>query len=83
MKANPMVNIYHIRVNDIICIPVSLPHNYTNNTTYLVEDGDTLGSILQENSINLSDLVEMNQLDTIEMNSGVTLQIPMQGEGES
>ncbi len=82
LNANPMANLYNLQVGQIICIPVSMPHNYTHYTTYLVHEGDTLGSVLDEYDINMSDFMDFNDLNNIELNPGSTLQIPMEGEGE-
>jgi LysM repeat protein len=78
MKANPLVNVYNLQVDDVVCIPVSVPqNNYTNYTTYLVEEGDTLGSILDKNQINLADLMKFNDLDSIYLKPGTTIQLPI------
>jgi LysM repeat protein len=84
MKANPLVNVYHLQVDDVICIPVSTPqNNYTNHTTYLVMEGDTLGSILDKSQINLADFMKFNDLASIYLAPGTTVQIPITGEEES
>jgi LysM repeat protein len=78
MDANPLVNIYNLIVDSVICIPVSGPGNeYTNYTTYLVEDGDTLGSVLDKNNMNLADFVTLNELKDIYLLPGSTLKIPI------
>ena len=83
MDANPLVNVYNLQVGEIICIPVSVPHNnYTHNTTYLVEEEDTLGSILEKNDINLADLMVFNDLNSIYITPGTTLQVPIIDDGE-
>jgi LysM repeat protein len=83
MQANPLLNIYSLQVDEAICIPVSTPqNNYSHYTTYLVKEGDTLGQILQENGINLADLMEFNNLDSIYVTPGTTLQVPIIDDGE-
>jgi len=83
INANPLVNVYNLQVDEVICIPVSVPqNNYTNYTTYLVEEEDTLGSVLDKNNINLADLMEFNDLNNIRLEPGSTLQVPIIGEGE-
>ncbi len=83
MDANPLVNVYHLIEGDTIVIPVSVPQNrYKNFTTYLIKDGDTLGRILDENSINLADLMEFNNLDDIYLLQGTTLNVPILDDGE-
>lgn len=84
MNANPLINVYRLRVDEVICIPVSMPqNNYTNYTTYLIKEGDTLGNVLDNNGINMGDLMEYNSLDNIHLEPGTTLQIPIVGEGEN
>jgi LysM repeat protein len=83
MDANPLVNVYSLMVGETIYIPVSVPQkNYTHFTTYLVREEDSLGNILDENSINLADLLELNHLDEIYLQPGTTLKVPIFGEGE-
>lgn len=81
--ANPFVDVYNLPVGEVICIPVSVPQNtYTNFTTYLVEDGDTLGSVLRDTGANLADLMQLNDMNSIYLEPGSTLQVPIFDEGE-
>ena len=83
MDANPLVNVYSLSNGDTIAIPVSVPqNNYKHFTTYLIREEDTLGKILDENSINLADLMEFNRLDDIYLLPGSTLSVPIMDEGE-
>lgn len=78
MDANPLINVYNLIEGKTICIPVSGPNKkYTNFTTYLVKDGDTLGSILGSNEIKLSDLLQFNDLKDIYLEPGSTLKVPI------
>lgn len=84
MEANPLVNVYNLVIGERLCIPVSMPNNHFNDyTTYLVEEEDTLGSILDKHGINLADLMIHNSLDDIYLMPGTTLQIPITGAGDS
>jgi LysM repeat protein len=84
MDANPLVNVYNLITGGTIYIPVSIPqNNYTHFTTYLVKEEDSLGRLLDENSINLADLLELNDLNEIYLEPGTTLKVPIIGEGES
>lgn len=81
MQANPFVDLYNLMVDEVLCIPVSVPNGeYTDSTTYLVQEEDSLGSILEEFNINLADLVELNELNEIYLLPGQTLQIPIIGD---
>jgi len=84
INANPLINVYNLQVDEVICIPVSVPqNNYMNYTTYLVEEGDTLGSVLAKYEINLADMMKFNDLTDIRLEPGTTLQVPIVGVGES
>lgn len=83
IAANPLVNVYNLMVGEIICIPISVPsNNFTNYTSYLVADGDTLGSILMKNEINMADLMQGNSADEIFLMPGTTIKVPVIKEGE-
>ena len=81
IDANPLVNVYNLRVGETICIPVSVPSNqYTQVTTYTVREGDTLGSILENNAVSLADLMQRNPLNEIFLLPGSVIQIPVAAE---
>ncbi|HWT75577.1 MAG TPA: LysM peptidoglycan-binding domain-containing protein [Mobilitalea sp.] len=83
MKANPLVNVYNLMVDEAICIPVNTQtKNYTNFTTYLVADNDTLGSVVEKNEIDLGDLLSLNDLKEIYLQPGTTLKLPITGAEE-
>ena len=83
MAANPLVNVYNLMVGEVICIPLSVPsNNIMNYTTYLVEEGDTLGSVLNRHRINMADLMQRNNLDQIYLLPGTTLNVPIFGKEE-
>ena len=84
MDANPLVNVYNLIVGTTLCIPTSVPsNNFTNFTTYLVQEGDTLGSIIERSGANLADLMQLNTLNDFVLAPGSTISIPIMGEGES
>ncbi len=83
IAANPLVNVYNLMAEEVICIPTSVPsNNIMNYTTYTVEEGDTLGSILERNGINMADLMQSNNLNDIFLLPGTTLSVPMIGLNE-
>ncbi|MDF2538209.1 MAG: hypothetical protein K0S76_1230 [Herbinix sp.] len=78
MRANPLVNVYQLQPNEVLCIPVSVPQdNYTNYTTYLVQEGDTLGSILDNYHLNMADLMRLNEINEIRLEPGSTINVPI------
>jgi LysM repeat protein len=84
MQANPLVNVYNLMVDETLCIPVSVPqNNVQNNTTYLIQEGDTLGSVMNKNGINMADLMMQNDANEVYLMPGTTLQVPIMGTGES
>lgn len=82
IMANPFVNVYNLRVGDTICLPCIPHNNYAHYTTYLVEEGDTLGSVTSKNGINIADLMELNDIHSINLMPGTTLSVPIIEEGE-
>ena len=77
IDANPFVNVYNLIVGETICIPVSVPSNkFTEYTPYLVEEGDTMGSILEKNNINLADMMDFNNLSDLYLMPGTNINVP-------
>jgi len=84
MAANPLINVYNLMVDQVLCIPINAPKmQYLHYTTYLVEDGDTLGNVLDKSKITLGDLLEFTNLNEIYLLPGSTLQVPISEEGEN
>lgn len=78
MAANPLTNVYNLMVGEVICIPISVPSNsVTNYTTYQVEEGDTLGSVLERHGINMADLMQRNNPNDLFLLPGTTLNVPV------
>lgn len=76
-RANPYAEIYNLQVGDEICVPVIQPIPYSNIISYIVEDGDTLESILERYGLNLEDFMEFNNLTGFDPQPGDVLQIPV------
>lgn len=84
MDANPLVNVYHLVTGGILCIPVTQPSgNYQDITDYTVQEGDTLGSIIERSGASLSDLMQLNTLNNIYLLPGSTIRVPGGAQGES
>lgn len=84
IEANPLVNVYNLQESNVICIPSGVPqNNYAHFTTYLVQDGDTLQTVLDKNNIYMADLMQLNNPSDIQLLPGSTLQVPITGEEES
>lgn len=76
IKANPFINVYNLKVGDEICIPCVPNNRYVSCTSYMVKEGDTLGSIIKENGINLADLMEANDINSIALKPGTNINVP-------
>ena len=76
LRANPYVDIYNLQIGDELCIPVIKPMVWNSMMVYVVEDGDTLQSILTKFGIELEDLLEFNNLEDISLTPGMSIQIP-------
>lgn len=84
MKANPFVNVYDLIIDDAICIPVNTQAQvYTNYNTYQVGDNESLGTVLENNHLDLGDLLSLNDLQEIYLQPGLTLKVPITETGES
>ena len=78
MKANPMINVYNLIVDEVLCIPIPLTgSNYANVTTYTVGDADTLGNILRKTNMNIVDFIAMNDPNNIMLLPGSTVKVPI------
>lgn len=81
--ANPLVNVYNLMIGEVICIPMSVPsNNIMDYTTYLVEEGDTVGSILEKHGISMGDLMQRNELNSLFLQAGTTLNVPIVSDDE-
>lgn len=76
LKANPYVDIYRLQVGDEICIPNMSPMSQIEAMPYVVEEGDTLGSVIYKLDIELDDLLNLNRLEDIKLLPGSTLHVP-------
>jgi len=84
MKANPLVNVYSLRVDDVLCIPMNMQgNNVSNNTNYLVEDGDSLATVLGKNNSNIADFMTLNDPKDIMLLPGSTLKVPAAEQSSS
>ena len=79
-KMNPYVEIYNLQIGDKLCIPVWQARPPVNFETYLVEEGETLSSILNRFDINYEELVQFNndeQMLDYELPPGMVIQTPI------
>ncbi|MDI9508818.1 MAG: LysM peptidoglycan-binding domain-containing protein [Bacillota bacterium] len=77
IMANPFINVYKLQIGDRICLPCVPNTDYAHFTTYLIEEGDSLGSVCSKMGINISDLMELNDIYSIDLMPGTTLSVPI------
>ncbi len=82
IMANPFINVYNLQIGDVICLPNIPQSRFAHITTYLIEDGDTLGSVADKSNINIADLLAINDIYSISLMPGTTVSVPILGEGE-
>lgn len=80
IMANPYINVYNLQIGDMICLPCIPQNRFEHFTTYLVEDGDTIGSVIEGNGINPADLLDLNDIFSINLMPGTTISVPTQDE---
>lgn len=80
-RANPFVEIYNLQIGDELCIPVMQPIPPMAFETYIVQEGDTLESIMENFGLNFDDLSQFNNLTEEILDQGLepgtVLQIPI------
>lgn len=77
ISANPFINVYNLQVGDVICLPCVSRDGFLNSVTYTVENGDTLGSVIAKNRINIADFLKANDIYSISLMPGTILSIPV------
>lgn len=76
LRANPYIDIYNLQPGDRICIPVTPEVVQDGMITYIINDMDTLESVLKRFNISLSDLIRYNNMNTLLLKPGTSLNIP-------
>ncbi|MDF2610127.1 MAG: hypothetical protein K0R92_1601 [Lachnospiraceae bacterium] len=76
LRANPFVDIYNLRIGEEICIPVLTPVNMETLMEHVVEEGETMQSILMMHGIEVEDILLNNRLEDIFLLPGTTIMIP-------
>lgn len=77
ISANPFINVYNLQVGVVICLPCVSRDGFSNSVTYTVENGDTLGSVIAKNRINIADFLKANDIYSISLMPGTILSIPV------
>lgn len=76
LRANPYAEVYSLQIGDELCIPVIKPVMTGTTTTYVVEENDTLQSIMEKFGIDFDELQQFNDLNQMTLMPGSSLQIP-------
>lgn len=75
MRLNPYVNVYNLQIGDEICVPTMPP---TEQSIYIVKDGDTIGDVLEQLHMEFDTLAELNPtLLEVPLPEGLTLKLPV------
>ncbi len=78
INANPFVNVYNLQIGEVLCLPVGVPLNDYNGTIiYTVQEGDTLGRVLDQYGIEIGDLMQLNDVNNIYLMPGTSLEVPV------
>ncbi len=80
LRANPYADIYNLNTGDEICIPDMRSNGPIGIMPYVVQEGDSLGSILYESGIELNDVLNNNNPNEIMLLPGSTIYVPSYGE---
>lgn len=76
LRLNPFVDIYNLQVGDEICVPVIESASQESVFEYVVEEGDSVQTVLNKFGIDTEDLIRNNTLNTIMLLPGTKLNIP-------
>lgn len=76
-RANPYADVYHLQVGDELCIPVIRPLLSSKTMPYVLEENDTLQSIMDKFEVDLDELLQFNNLNNMILQPGMTIQIPI------
>lgn len=82
LRANPRVDIYNLQQGDQLCIPIAGGRFPITIIPYVINNPDSLLSILEQFGIDLTDFLRYNNLSDIKLEPGMTVQIPMNDQGE-
>lgn len=80
LRANPFADIYNLQTGDEICIPDMNTKPPVGIMPYVVQEGDSLGSILYELGIGADEVLNNNNPNEIMLLPGSTLYVPSYGE---
>jgi LysM repeat protein len=80
LRANPYADVYNLQIGDELCIPVIQPIVFNSFEPYIVEEDDTIQSILEEFGIQLEDLLQANNTTDLVLTPGMTIMIPVYEE---
>jgi LysM repeat protein len=77
MKTNPFVDVYNLQIGEELCIPVMEETPGEGLRPYVVKQGDTIQSILQENGLTFEKLAELNKsVAALRLPVGTILMLP-------
>lgn len=76
LRLNPFVDIYNLQVGDELCIPVLEQDAPERVVPYVVQNNDSLQTVLDKFGIELNDLMSHNNLSQMMLLPGTTIMVP-------
>jgi len=89
LRANPYVDVYNLQPGDEICIPLipqqikppmpgmpGNPGNQEHLMIYVVQDGDSMGSVLKRFRLTPEEFLKINRPEHIMLRPGSTVEVP-------
>jgi LysM repeat protein len=76
LRANPYADIHNLKTGDKLCIPVGGAFVPDQESTYTVDENQTIQEVLDENQLELNDLIAMNPLNTLYFREGTVIKLP-------
>lgn len=76
LRLNPFVDIYNLQVGDELCIPVLEQDRQERVIPYVIEDNDSLETVLDKFGIEVSDLMNHNNMAQIMLMPGTSIMVP-------
>lgn len=80
LRLNPFVDIYNLQVGDEICIPATGDEGQNEVFEYVVAEGDSIQSVVDQFGISPEDLIKNNSLSQIMLLPGSKLNISIEAQ---
>lgn len=75
LRANPYINIYNLQIGDKICIPTEGNMSVDQRPFYTVGEGESIKTVLDRVSMNLTEFLVLNPLETLILKPGLEVAV--------